>query len=118
MNNLPINSRPDGMSIAEAAEILKEQRENERRGLMFAVATALAGSKSGSSIERFPKALAAGVREFVDYLLTEAYQGGLPCAADPTQQLAEEIAEEAARDFDKQGGLRMMPDCSLDDHKE
>jgi hypothetical protein len=99
--NINLQDMPDGMTIAQGAEILRSKREDERRGLIFSVGIALMSSKEASTMLTTPATIATEVGDYVDQLQRVAYTEGLPTAVDPTQQLAVEIGEEAAKDWNK-----------------
>jgi hypothetical protein len=94
--NINLNARPDGMSVAQAAEVLRDQREEERRKLIFGLAMAAIGTETGYEDARDnPLRASEDLADYVNALQFHAYSKSLETPVDPTQILATEIADES-----------------------
>lgn len=93
--NINLKAIPEGMSIAQASEVLRDQREEERRKLIFGLAMAAAATPSGyEDLTRSPESAADDIADYVDYLQIKAYGNSVTTKVDPTQILASEVAQE------------------------
>lgn len=115
--NINLNNRPEGMSIGQAAEVLRDQREKTRQEMLFGLAVAMAPNKEFAERAMIePYTAARELSEFVEALLCRAYCDGLSTVVDPTQILAVEIAEEHQKAMEEQDAVDFWAEPREYDH--